>query len=101
MNRFGVAVVALSMLPSLAQARDTRFGASDIRTLFFIRTSEDRDEVHYGIHLDKDCIPIGKEPVYVYWRLIEKGPDVRLTRAASSWPPRHFESARHRRDQEA
>lgn len=75
-HRIVAVALALSTLSGLAAAGDPRFWANDIRTLFFIGKSDDRDEVHYGIHLDKDCMPIGNEPVYVYWQQIEQGPNV-------------------------
>jgi len=72
-----VVTAALGALavPSVAHA-DPAFGANDIRTVFAIKKSENRNEVHYGIHLDASCQPVGDEPVYAYWRDYEKGPDV-------------------------
>jgi hypothetical protein len=55
---------------------DPRFGPNDVRTLFEIGKSDDRNVVQYGIRLDKECMPVGDEPIYVYWRQFEKGPDV-------------------------
>jgi hypothetical protein len=52
------------------------FGPNDVRTLFYIAKSDDRDEVHYGIHLDKNCLPVGGSPVFAYWQQIEQGPNV-------------------------
>ena len=60
----------------VARADDPRFWSNDVRTLFAIGKNIDRDEVQYGIHLDKDCVPIGNEPIYAYWRQIEQGPNV-------------------------
>ena len=59
-----------------AVADDARFGPNDVRTVFFIGKNDDRNQVQYGIHLDKACVPIGDEPVYAYWRQLERGPDV-------------------------
>lgn len=53
-----------------------RFGPFDVRTMFVIGKNLDRNEVQYGIRLDKDCVPVGDEPVYAYWRQFEKGPEV-------------------------
>lgn len=53
-----------------------RFGPHDVRTMFVIGKNTDKNEVQYGIRLDKDCVPIGDEPVYAYWRQYEKGPEV-------------------------
>jgi hypothetical protein len=79
MKRSGLAVTfgALALAFSgRAHADDPRFWANDVRTVFVIGKNIDRDEVNYGIHLDKDCIPIGNEPIYVYWRQNEQGPNV-------------------------
>jgi hypothetical protein len=71
-----LAVIACSLGVGSDAHADARFWANDIRTLFVIAKNIDRDEVQYGIHLDKDCAPIGAEPLYAYWRQLEQGPDV-------------------------
>ena len=63
-------------LAGTARADSSRFGPYDIRTVFVIAKNENKNQVHYGIHLDKDCMPIGKEPVYAYWQQLEEGPNV-------------------------
>jgi hypothetical protein len=71
---------ALASLATLLVAppafAEGRFGPYDIRTLFAIDKSNDRNRVEYGIRLDKDCVPAGSEPVYAYWRQYERGPEV-------------------------
>jgi hypothetical protein len=47
----------------------------DVRSVFFIAKSENRNQVHYGIHLDRTCAPAGDRPVFAYWRMFERGPD--------------------------
>jgi|GEM_PF-1509407 len=42
-------------------------------SLFFIAKSENRNQVHYGIHLGTNCSPLGAKPVYGYWRMVERG----------------------------
>lgn len=44
------------------------FAPFDIHSLFSIGQSLDRDEVHYGIHLDDQCRPRGKDALFPYWR---------------------------------
>lgn len=45
--------------------------------LFYIKRNKNRNEVHYAVRYDeKSCKPIGAEPVYGYWRVLEEGPDV-------------------------
>ncbi len=70
-----LAFVAIVTYAGVAAA-DSRFGPYDVRTLFEIGKNLDRNVVQYGIRLDKDCVPIGDEPIYAYWRQFEKGPDV-------------------------
>jgi hypothetical protein len=69
------ALVGFSVLVPAAHA-EGRFGQFDVRTLFAIGKNTDRNEVQYGIRLDKDCVPQGDEPIYAYWRQYEKGPEV-------------------------
>jgi hypothetical protein len=69
------AVLAVASAGRSALA-DGRFGPHDIRTLFAIDKSDDRNRVEYGIRLDPDCVPRASEPVYAYWRQVERGPEV-------------------------
>lgn len=67
------AIVALG-LPHAAHAQAGRsFGPHDVRTIFHIAKSDDRNRVDYGIHLDADCQPVGRSPVYAYWHRFEPG----------------------------
>jgi hypothetical protein len=61
---------------ALAFAVKVEFSETDIRSVFHIAKSEDSSQVHYGIHLDENCLPKGEQPVFVYWRELEKGLDV-------------------------
>lgn len=72
-----VGVLGLAALPSVAHA-DPKFGPNDIRTLFAIKKSENKNEIHYGIHLDESCQPVGDEPLFAYWQELEQGPNVVL-----------------------
>lgn len=49
-------------------------GERDVVSLFFIAKSENRNQVHYGVHLDASCAPVGPAPVFGYWRMLEHGP---------------------------
>jgi hypothetical protein len=49
---------------------------SDVTSVFFIAKSENKNQVHYGIHLDADCAPSGSAPVFAYWQMLERGPSV-------------------------
>jgi hypothetical protein len=71
-----LAVFCSSLLFAATAAADSRFGPNDVRTVFEIGKNLDRNVVQYGVRLDKDCVPIGDEPIYAYWRQFEKGPEV-------------------------
>lgn len=71
-----LALSATVAFAATALADASRFGPNDVRTLFAIGKNLDRNEVQYGIRLDKDCVPVGDEPVYAYWRQFEQGPEV-------------------------
>ncbi|MFT3770241.1 MAG: DUF4833 domain-containing protein [Minicystis sp.] len=68
-------IVGFAVVGPTAHA-EGRFGPYDVRTMFVIGKNLDKNEVQYGIRLDKDCVPVGDEPVYAYWRQYEKGPEV-------------------------
>jgi hypothetical protein len=63
----------LVVLPLGAAADTVTFGLYDVHSAFYIAKSENKNEVHYGVHLDADCRPQGKEPVFAYWRRLKKG----------------------------
>jgi hypothetical protein len=44
---------------------------ADIPSVFFIAKSQNKNQVHYGIHVDRDCRPHGDAPVFAYWRMLE------------------------------
>jgi hypothetical protein len=46
----------------------------DVRSVFFVAKSENRNQVHYGVHVDPGCAPVGPAPVFGYWRMFEHGP---------------------------
>jgi hypothetical protein len=59
-----------------ADSDEVGFAENDIRSVFYISKSENRNQVHYGIHVDQLCRPDGAHPIFVYWREFEKGPHV-------------------------
>jgi hypothetical protein len=48
-------------------------GPEDVRSVFFVSKSENKNQVHYGVHLDERCAPAGDTPVFAYWRMFERG----------------------------
>ena len=73
------AVLSLTLLgsvrPAAAEVKPT-FGEHDITTLFFISKSDDKNHLEYGMRLDENCTPVGKDAVFPYWRVFEKTPPV-------------------------
>jgi hypothetical protein len=63
--------LALAVLAAAAPA-----AAAPPDSVFHIDRSKNRNEVHYGVHVDENCRPVGSEPVYNYWRRLEKDPPV-------------------------
>jgi hypothetical protein len=45
-----------------------------VSSVMFVSKSENKNQVHYGVHLADDCTFAGNAPVYAYWRMLEKGP---------------------------
>jgi hypothetical protein len=46
-------------------------GAGTVASVFFIAKSQNKNQVHYGVHLDQACRPLGPHSVYAYWRMNE------------------------------
>ena len=67
------ALVAVAPITGPVRAEATG-EAHDVRSVFFVAKSENRNEVHYGIALDAACAPAGPHPVFAYWRMRERGP---------------------------
>jgi hypothetical protein len=64
--------VGLLMASRHARADDiVQFGPSDVKSVFYISKSQNRNQVHYGVHLDRECNPVGRRPVFAYWRMFE------------------------------
>jgi hypothetical protein len=67
-----VALCALRAAPAAGEDGAPR----DVPSVFFVAKSENKNQVHYGIRLDRACAPVGDRPVYAYWRMFERGPEV-------------------------
>ena len=46
-------------------------------SVVFLTKNTNNNQVHYGVNVDKQCRPAEEDPVYAYWRMLEKGPDER------------------------
>lgn len=62
-----VAAVAALFAPGAAHAASPE-------SVFHIDRNKNRNQVHYGVHLDEQCRPIPPEPVYNYWLRREEDP---------------------------
>ncbi|MBX7190639.1 MAG: DUF4833 domain-containing protein [Sandaracinaceae bacterium] len=67
---FALLALGALLVAAVAHASPS-FGVHDIATLFFIAKSDDHNRVDYGIHLDAQCRPVGRDPVFAYWRRFE------------------------------
>jgi hypothetical protein len=64
-----------TVLAGLLASGDAR-AERTIPSVMFVSKSENRNQVHYGVHLDDTCAFVGNAPVYPYWRMFERGPTV-------------------------
>jgi hypothetical protein len=64
-------LAALASVPAVARGQGR---SRDVSSVFFVAKSENRNQVHYGVHLDEACEPAGRDPVFAYWRMLERGP---------------------------
>jgi len=51
-------------------------GSYDIASAFSISKSENKNQVHFAVHVDDQCRPAGPTPVEAYWRMLERGANV-------------------------
>jgi hypothetical protein len=65
-----LAVAAGGLVVAVARGE----GGRDVASVFLVAKSENRNQVHYGVHLDASCAPVGAVPVFAYWRMLERGP---------------------------
>lgn len=70
-RRIAVATL-LSLLASPLLAASLPVHEPD--SVIYLTKNTNGNQVHYGVKLEEDCSPSGKNPVYAYWRMLEKGP---------------------------
>jgi hypothetical protein len=68
-----VFLALFSFAPDDARAANVLFGPNDVRSVFHVAKSENQNQVHYALHLDAACRPMGKRPVFAYWRRLRDG----------------------------
>jgi uncharacterized protein DUF4833 len=69
-----VVLADVGLVIPFAHGRGLDTDAHSVGSVFFIGKSENKNQVHYGIHLDQACAPVGDAPVFAYWRMLEQGP---------------------------
>jgi hypothetical protein len=90
------AAIACLLVAVALLSRVTRGGDAprDVSSVFFIAKSENKNQVHYGIHLDGGCAPNGTTPMFAYWRMLERGPFTTEPILASEAPAYGFSAQR-------
>jgi hypothetical protein len=53
-----------------------QLSAAAVHAIFRVDKSENRNQVYYGARVDAACRPLGASPVYAYWLMRERGPNV-------------------------
>jgi len=59
---------------SAAEAPSVKLPVAPVTSVFHIEKSENKNQVHYAVQVDDACRPVGAQPVYGYWRDLERGP---------------------------
>jgi len=70
----------------------------DPTSVFLVAKSENKNQVHYGVKLDEACNVVGTNPLYGYWRMLEKKGEIepilsREVRAYGLDPAQRIEKA--------
>jgi hypothetical protein len=73
--RTGATAIAVAFSSIFAVWVAPALGASP-DSVFHIDRNKNRNQVHYGVHVDEHCQPVGDEPVYNYWLRREENPPV-------------------------
>jgi hypothetical protein len=71
---FGLAASTLQASPSVGAKPDLPL--APVQSIFHIAKSENKNQVHYAVKVDARCKPVGTQPIYGYWRELERGPKV-------------------------
>jgi hypothetical protein len=66
-------IAALGTSPS---ARAEPALDNDPTSVFIVAKNQNKNQVHYGVRLDPACSVVGAQPVYSYWRMLERGGEV-------------------------
>ncbi len=64
-------VATVAMLGGMLASGSAR-AERTIASILVVSKSENKNQVHYGVHLDESCSFVGNSPVYAYWRMLER-----------------------------
>jgi hypothetical protein len=67
----------LLLVAAAAHAAFPAFGPNDVRTVFFISKSDDRNRVDYWMRLDATCSAVDDDAIVPYWHEFEPPPPER------------------------
>lgn len=82
------AITILRIMGSICLTAHTAH-AAEIPSAFFVAKSQNKNQVHYGVRVDDNtCTPAGNAPVWPYWKMFEKGPNI--TEAITSGEEKYF-----------
>jgi hypothetical protein len=70
-NKFGsrYIITCLANLLIFSSIPPSLANTTKISSVFYISKSENNNQVHYGIELDQNCLPVAGEPVSAEWQL--------------------------------
>ncbi len=66
-------ITTISMLAGMLAAAPAH-AERTISSVLVVSKSENKNQVHYGVHVDDACSLTGSAPVYAYWRMLERSP---------------------------
>jgi len=69
-------IAALAMGASARAEPAVVLDTHDPTSVFVVAKNQNRNQVHYGVHLDPACNVVGAQPVYGYWRMLERNGEV-------------------------
>jgi len=68
------AAPAAELSSAVVDAAHAQLPIAPVTSVFHIEKSENKNQVHYAVQVDEACRPLGAQPVYGYWRELERGP---------------------------
>ncbi len=71
---WALALTSTTLAQNTQRTPIVQFGRHDVRSVFFIAKSENKNQVHYGVRATADCRASSIRPVFAYWRDREVSP---------------------------